>query len=68
MEAGAASLPRACPLPVARRFNVTKSLSYGFTLVAVGTLVFMVVLFLWQSVPVWRSRCWSHPEPRSPSH
>jgi len=54
MEASIASRFRSGPLPVARGVNVTKGLSYGFTFVAVGTLLFMLVLFCWQSVPVWR--------------
>lgn len=37
-----------------RALSITKALSYGFSAFAVGALVFMVVLFVWQSIPVWR--------------
>jgi phosphate transport system permease protein len=38
----------------ARRLNTTKAFSYGFSALTLGALLFTVVLFVWQSVPVWR--------------
>lgn len=37
-----------------RSVSLTKAFSYGFSAFAVGVLVFMVVLFVWQSLPAWR--------------
>ena len=36
-----------------RRIGLTLILSYGFSLLAALSFLFMVLLFLWQSVPVW---------------
>ena len=34
--------------------SLTKAFSYGFSAFAVGVLIFMVVLFVGQSIPVWQ--------------
>ncbi|MGH8007631.1 MAG: PstC family ABC transporter permease, partial [Candidatus Binatia bacterium] len=39
---------------VRNRWSVTRGMSYAFAAVAVGFVALMVVLFLWQSLPVWR--------------
>lgn len=37
-----------------RPFSATKAFSVGFSALAIGVLLFMLGLFLWQSIPVWR--------------
>jgi phosphate transport system permease protein len=37
-----------------RAFSVTKAFSYGFSAFAVGVLLFMLGLFIWQSLPAWQ--------------
>ena len=51
-SAPAASTPSLISLR--RSVSLTKAFSYGFSAFAVGVLVFMVVLFVWQSLPAWR--------------
>ena len=43
-----------------RRATPTLLFSYGFSAVAVAFLLLMLVLFLWQSLPVWRHEGWSY--------
>lgn len=47
------------PEALRRPWNVTKALSWAFTALAVGFLVFMAVVFVVQSVPVWQKEGFS---------
>jgi len=42
------------PLAPTRRISATKAFSFAFSALSVGTLLFMLGLFLWQSIPVWK--------------
>jgi phosphate transport system permease protein len=39
---------------------MTRGLSYAFSALALGALVFMLGLFAWQSVPVWQQEGWRY--------
>jgi phosphate transport system permease protein len=53
MDAAAAIALTRRPTPH-RSLSATRAMSYGFTAVALGALGAMLVLFIWQSLPVWR--------------
>ena len=45
------SLPRPLALP---KWSATRVMSYGFSALAASFVVMLVVLFVWQSIPVWK--------------
>ena len=45
--------PRACASS-RRSWNATRAMSYGFSAMAAAFVVTLLVLFVWQSIPVWR--------------
>jgi phosphate transport system permease protein len=52
-SATSVSMPSLLPTRSRRSWSATTVMSYGFTAVAVAGLAGMVLLFLWQSLPVW---------------
>lgn len=44
-----------------RAWSLTRGMSYGFTALAIASLVGMLILFAWQSLPVWTHKTTQFP-------